>query len=47
LAEIKAQYKVNPTEDLKPVCPNCHAMIHKNDPPFSIEELQKIMQKNT
>jgi 5-methylcytosine-specific restriction protein A len=47
LAEIKAQYNVNPTEDWRPVCQNYHAMIHKNNPPFSIEELEKIMQQNT
>ena len=46
LAEIKAQYQINPIEDLKPVCPNCHAMLHKKNPPFSIEELQQIINKN-
>lgn len=29
LHTIKKQYKVNPTKDLIPVCPNCHAMLHK------------------
>jgi 5-methylcytosine-specific restriction protein A len=35
-------YMVDPIEDLRPVCPNCHAMLHKSDPPFTIEELQEI-----
>ena len=26
-------------EDLRPVCPNCHAMIHRKNPPFTIEEI--------
>ena len=36
------EYTVNPIEDLRPVCPNCHAMLHKSDPPFTIEELREI-----
>lgn len=27
--------------DLRPVCPNCHAMLHRRQPPFSIEELKR------
>jgi len=47
LAAVGKQYVVNPVEDLRPVCPNCHAMIHKRDPPFSVEEIAElIMSKN-
>lgn len=35
---------VDPINELRPVCPNCHAMLHKSDPPFSIEELQELIQ---
>ena len=28
LSEISARYAVNPITDLRPVCPNCHAVIH-------------------
>ncbi|MHB1675847.1 MAG: HNH endonuclease [Acidobacteriaceae bacterium] len=45
LAETKGQYKVNPRTDLRPVCPNCHEMLHKNKPPFSIEELKARVSK--
>ncbi len=34
---------VDPIVDLRPVCPNCHAMLHKSDPPFTISELQEIL----
>ena len=34
-------YVVDPIKDLIPVCPNCHAMIHRTDPPLTIEELRK------
>lgn len=43
LASVGEQYEVNPVEDLRPVCPNCHAVIHMSDPPFSIEELRAMM----
>ncbi len=40
LSEIDEKYKINPIEDLRPVCPNCHAMLHKRKPAYSIEEVQ-------
>lgn len=43
LATIGAQYEVHPVEDLRPVCPNCHAVIHMTDPPRSIEEVQALL----
>lgn len=45
LAELGAEYKVNPVEDLRPVCPNCHAMLHRRKPAFTIEELQKRLRR--
>lgn len=42
LSEIRANYSVNPRRDLAPVCANCHAMIHRRSPPFSIEELRLL-----
>ena len=47
LSEIDAQYKVNAIQDLRPVCPNCHAMLHKRKPAYSIEEIKKIIMKDT
>ncbi len=40
LADIKEGYEVNPIKDLRPVCPNCHAMLHKKKPPYTINELK-------
>lgn len=40
LAGQEEEYSVNPIDDLRPVCPNCHAMLHRKTPPFAIEELQ-------
>ena len=30
LSTIRKNYKINPAKDLVPVCPNCHAMLHRN-----------------
>lgn len=46
LAGMKSGYKVNPTKDLIPVCPNCHAMLHTSKPPLGIEELKERIQKS-
>ncbi len=46
IAQIGENYIINPTKDLVPVCPNCHAMIHKANPPLAIVELKKIIDLN-
>ena len=48
LNKIGKEYKVNPKTDLIPVCPNCHAMLHRkvNNEYYSVEELKKIVKKN-
>lgn len=43
LSQISVEHIVNPIEDLCPVCPNCHAMMHKRENPFSIKEMKEIL----
>ncbi|MCB9186227.1 MAG: HNH endonuclease [Flavobacteriales bacterium] len=43
LSSIEKDYEINPIEDLRPVCPNCHAMLHKENPPLSIEALKNLI----
>ena len=38
-------YIVNPIKDLIPVCPNCHAMLHRQNPPITPEELKQILEQ--
>ena len=45
LALRSAEYSVDPVGDLRPVCPNCHAMLHRSDPPFSIEEAREMLDR--
>ena len=40
ISEIGKQYIINPIDDLRPVCPNCHAMIHKRKEPYTIDEIK-------
>jgi len=42
ISEIKDDYVVDPIRDLRPICPNCHAMIHTRKPPYTIEEMKRI-----
>ncbi|MEW6265363.1 MAG: HNH endonuclease [Thermodesulfobacteriota bacterium] len=47
LAGRRVDYKVKPTTDLVPVCPNCHAMLHTSTPPLGVEELkEKLANKS-
>ena len=41
LAEIAKEYRVNPVADLRPLCPNCHAVVHRFNPPLSVEEVRE------
>jgi len=43
LALTDGEYKLDPVTDLRPVCPNCHAMLHRGNPVLSIEELHAIL----
>lgn len=43
IATIGGDYRVDPIKDLVPVCPNCHAMLHRREPPLEIEELQGML----
>jgi len=44
LLEIGPDYVVKPDDDLRPVCPNCHAIIHRRTPPYSIKEVRGFLK---
>jgi 5-methylcytosine-specific restriction protein A len=45
ISSIGETYVLDPIEDLVPVCPNCHAMLHRGtDVPRDVLELQKLMR---
>ena len=40
IADRGEEHLVDPVKDLRPVCANCHRMLHKAKPPLGIEELK-------
>ena len=40
ISEIGEEHEIEPIRDLRPVCANCHAMLHRKKPVLSIEELR-------
>jgi 5-methylcytosine-specific restriction protein A len=43
LASIPEGAEIDPIHDLRPVCPNCHFVIHTRQPPFTIEEMREMI----
>ncbi len=44
LSEVKEAHLVDPVKDLRTVCPNCHAVLHRREPPYSLEEVREMLQ---
>jgi 5-methylcytosine-specific restriction protein A len=44
VSQIGHDYAVDPKTDLVTLCANCHAMVHRQDPPLSVEELSSIIK---
>jgi 5-methylcytosine-specific restriction protein A len=44
VSEVGPSYIIDPVNDLEPVCPNCHAMLHRKTPPYLPDELRRILQ---
>lgn len=45
LAQIGREYEVDAIADLRPVCANCHAMLHRRNPTLKIEQLRRIVER--
>ena len=43
ISEVCGEYLIDPRKDLRPVCANCHRMLHKARQTLSIEELQAVL----
>ena len=44
VSQMGENYVVNPETDLNPLCANCHAMVHRQNPPLLPSELRRIIQ---
>jgi predicted HNH restriction endonuclease len=38
-------YRLDAVRDLRPVCANCHYMLHRTEPPVSVENLRQLLQR--
>lgn len=45
LHSIGEKYEVDPVNDLVPVCPNCHVVVHMSDPPLTVAEVKTILER--
>ena len=45
LSSVGPGYRVDPINELRPVCPNCHAMLHRHRPALSIDELRHLLRQ--
>jgi hypothetical protein len=44
LASVGKQAAIDPVRDLRPVCPNCHAVIHSTRRPRTIDQVKKMVR---
>jgi 5-methylcytosine-specific restriction endonuclease McrA len=45
LSEIRSAYSVHPADDLRPLCANCHLIVHRRAPPYTIDEVKRMLEK--
>lgn len=43
VSEMNGCYTLHPGKDLIPVCPNCHAMLHRSNPALKPEDLIQLL----
>ncbi|MES2476931.1 MAG: hypothetical protein V4640_14200 [Verrucomicrobiota bacterium] len=43
LSSIPEGFQIDPIADLRPVCPNCHNVIHSKPRPYTIDEVKEMI----
>jgi 5-methylcytosine-specific restriction protein A len=43
ISEVSERHEVDPIRDMRPVCPNCHAIIHRRLPPYGVDEVKDML----
>lgn len=46
VSEMNPDYRIDPVNELVPVCPNCHSMLHRQSPPMLAAELRRLLLEN-
>ena len=44
LSECRGEYVVDPVQDLRPVCPNCHAILHLGGRCRTVEDVRRLLR---
>lgn len=44
VASIGVDYRIDVAADLDPVCSNCHAMAHREEPPVPLDRLRELVE---
>lgn len=44
--DVDEDYVLDPVRDLDPVCPNCHAMLHRTRPAMSVSALRRRLRRS-
>ncbi|PVZ66355.1 hypothetical protein DC094_16795 [Pelagibaculum spongiae] len=47
LKDVRQEHFNNPEKDLIPLCPNCHAMIHKTRTAMTVDELIDLIKRSS
>lgn len=45
ISSIGEEYVIDPENDLIPVCPNCHMVIHSKRPAYTVEEVKDMIEE--
>jgi predicted HNH restriction endonuclease len=46
ISASRDRHSVNPTRDMRPVCANCHAVMHRRTPPFTVIEVKRMLRES-
>lgn len=46
VSQLGAGYVIDPVRDLVPLCPNCHAVVHRRDPPLTVSEVELLLNQD-
>lgn len=44
ISDVDSEYEVDPKNDLVPVCPNCHMILHSRKDPYSIDDIRTFLR---
>ena len=46
VSKLGENYIIDPESDLVPLCPNCHSVTHRRDPPYTVDEIKEMLELN-